>query len=116
MDFQEYATAVEKLRIAYFSDATTVDAIKLANIALMSDLTINDGMLKAAALQADANSKTTDQNRPKNTFLHRLDVKFKLKLNVFESNSSIINFKLTLVSLRKQICYQVGHGFHEHFS
>lgn len=73
MIFQEYANAVEKLRLAYFPDTANIDAIKYGNIALMSDFEFSDGILKAAALQADANSKNVDKNKgPKNTFLYRL--------------------------------------------
>lgn len=71
MEFQEFAKAMEKLRTAYFSDTTTVDAIRLANIALMSDLKFQDSILKAAALQGNANSKASDSNGPKNTFVYR---------------------------------------------
>lgn len=59
---------MEKLRLAYFSNATTTDAINRANLALMSDLEIADGILKAVALQANAN------NGRKKTFLFRFRV------------------------------------------
>lgn len=62
---------MEKLRIAYFSDKTSIDTIKRANLALMSDLAIIDSMLKAVALQANANNKNTDKIGSKNTFLYR---------------------------------------------
>ena len=62
---------MEKLRLAYFSNTTTIDAIRRANIALMSDLMFSDGILKAAVLQANANNKNVDKNGAKNTFLYR---------------------------------------------
>ena len=71
MVFQEYAKAVEKLRLAYFPNTTTVDAVRHGNVALMSDLMFSDGILKAAVLQANANNK----NGAKKTFLYRLIVK-----------------------------------------
>lgn len=62
---------MEKLRIAYFSDRSSIDAIRRSNIALKSDLYLSDGILKAVALQANANNK----NGTKNTFLYRLNAK-----------------------------------------
>lgn len=69
--FQEYAVAVEKLRLAYLPDETEIDAIRRGNIALMSDLAFSDGILKAAVLQANSNNKKADKNGQKNTFLYR---------------------------------------------
>lgn len=66
--FQEYAKVVEKLRLAYFSNATTPETVNRANLALMSDLALTDGILRAVALQANAN------NGQKNTFLYRFRV------------------------------------------
>lgn len=62
---------MEILRLAYFPDVTTIDAIRRGNIALMSDLSFSDGILKAAVLQADANNKNPDKTGAKNTFLYR---------------------------------------------
>lgn len=71
--FQEYAKAVEKLRLAYFTDTNSIDAIRRGNVALMSDLEFSDGILKATVLQAkaNANNKNTNEGDSKNTFLYR---------------------------------------------
>lgn len=72
--FQEYEQAVEKLRIAYFSNKTDIDAIKRANIALLSDANFGDSVIKAVVLQtiANNNNKNSAQNQSqKNTFLFR---------------------------------------------
>lgn len=66
---------MEKLRAAYYTNTTSVEAIKSANIALMSDLWIADSVLKAAVLQTEANTRSTNQSQHKNTFLFRLDRK-----------------------------------------
>lgn len=63
---------MEKLRAAYFTNTTTLDAIRSANIALLSDSWIADSVLHAAALQANANTKNPDKRQHKNTFLFRL--------------------------------------------
>lgn len=63
---------VETLREVYYSDADNIDAIKSANIAVMSDLTFDDSIIKAVLLQAIANNnKSTAESEPKNTFLFR---------------------------------------------
>lgn len=69
--FQEYKTIVEKLREAYFENATDVDAIRTANIVLMSDLYMIDSILKSVVLQANANSNGMNDSQHKNTFLYR---------------------------------------------
>lgn len=69
--FQEYKQVVEKLREAYFTDATNVDAIRSKNIALMSDLHMTNSVLKTIALHANISKYATDKNRRKNTFLYR---------------------------------------------
>lgn len=69
--FQAYARAVELLRKAYFPNTNNVDAIRRGNIALWSDLSFIEGTVKAAGLQANANNKSPNVNKRKNTFLMR---------------------------------------------
>lgn len=73
--FQEHKYAIQKLRAAYYSNATTIDAIKSANIDLMSDMTFSYGVLKGVISQAIVNSKS----ERKNTFLFRFDPMAKQK-------------------------------------
>lgn len=68
---QEYKKAVEKLRQAYFSDASNVAEIKQRNIALLSELNFNYGILKAIVFQSNAIHKATNDIVPRNTFLFR---------------------------------------------
>lgn len=63
---------MEKLRAAYFSSTTSVESIKSANIALMSDLTFTDSILKAVILQAGVNTNGPVKSQYKNTFIFRL--------------------------------------------
>lgn len=70
---KEYKYAVEKLRTAYYSNTTSVEAIKSSNTALMSDLTFNDSILKAVVLQTGVNMNDTDMGKYKKTFLFRFD-------------------------------------------
>lgn len=62
---------MEKLRRAYFSDTSSIDAIRRGNLDYYSDLIIRDSVLKAVAYQADANNKSPDKSKHKNTFLIR---------------------------------------------
>lgn len=72
LPFHTYKQAVDVLRDAYFSDVTNVTAVGNANIALMSDLAFSDSMIKAAVLQAEANTnRTLQKSQQKNTFLLR---------------------------------------------
>lgn len=80
---------MEKLRLAYFPDTTDTDAIRNGNIALMSDSSFGDSILKATALQANANSRTADENEPKNTFLYRLLVRAEY-IHIFLLNIEVI--------------------------
>lgn len=92
---------MEKLRLAYFSNATTADAINRANLALMSDLEITDGVLKAMALQANANSGQ------KNTFLFRFWVWNWMTWTLHSSGEWHINF----IHIYKQI---FSHSWHRY--
>lgn len=68
---------VETLRNTYYSRADSVDAIKHANIALMSDLSFDDSVIKAALLQGIANNNnSTARSDHKNTFLFRLECEY----------------------------------------
>ena len=62
---------LEKLRNAYFVNTTSVDSIRQANIALLSDMYISDSVIKTAVLQANVNNIESNQNERKNTFLYR---------------------------------------------
>lgn len=68
---QEFGKAREILAETYFSNATTIDAIRLANIAYVSDIEINDNMLRMVMLQANANNNSTDKSQHRNTFFVR---------------------------------------------
>lgn len=68
---QEYKEAMTKLRKAYFSNVTNVDAIKRANNDLLSDSTTTHQIIEAVVLQANANQKATNKVESKNTFLFR---------------------------------------------
>lgn len=57
------------LKDAYFKDATDLNAIKRANIGLLSDSNFVYHILKAARYQVISNNKET----PKNTFILRFD-------------------------------------------
>lgn len=62
---------MRKLRDAYFPDTANFDAIRRSNIALMSDMSLNNGILKAVVLQANANNRFMNATSPKNTFLYK---------------------------------------------
>lgn len=78
---------VEKLRAAYYPDPTNGTAVRDGNIALLSNLFVNNFELYAVALQADINYWAS-----MNTYLFRL----KLMLSI----SSILAYKkYTLISI-----------------
>lgn len=62
---QEYKRAIDILRRAYFSNTSTIDVIRRANIEFQSDLIMYENVLKAVMFQANANQ------RRKNTYLFR---------------------------------------------
>lgn len=62
---------MEKFMQAYFPNKTDLDAIRRGNIAMLSDLRVNDNVLKAVVYQANANNKAIDRARHKNTFFFR---------------------------------------------
>lgn len=62
---------MEKLRVDYLPNITTDDAIRSGNIALLSDLALSDAVLKSTALQANLNSRDTNEQNHRNTFLFR---------------------------------------------
>lgn len=63
---------MELLRKAYYSNVTTnVSEIQRRNIALLSDASFVDGILKATVLQTNANNRGSDKSQHKNTFLFR---------------------------------------------
>lgn len=69
--YQEFKYALKKLRAAYFTNTTNLDAIRRANSAFLSDLWVTDSVMKAAVLQAEANTRNSDKSQHKNTFLFR---------------------------------------------
>ncbi|XP_055299410.1 uncharacterized protein LOC129566985 [Sitodiplosis mosellana] len=73
---EEYKNAIDLLTDAYFNDTTNDDAIKRANIGLLSDSSFGYGILKAARYQVIANNKETR----KNTFLLRFGVDTALNI------------------------------------
>lgn len=64
---------MKKLREAYFSNLTNIDAIIRANGDFLSDSFVNYKILKAIAFQSKANSKASSELGRKNTFLFRSD-------------------------------------------
>lgn len=60
-----------KLKKAYFTNASNIEAIKEGNIAYVSDLQVCDDVLNTVIHQARANTKNTDKNQHRNTFLMR---------------------------------------------
>lgn len=80
--FQAFKYGIEKLRAVYYANATTVDAIRRANINLISDAWNNDSILKAVVLHTRANTHHPDLRQHKNTFLFRLDNSLKHKRNL----------------------------------
>lgn len=72
---------LELLTKTYYSNTTTIDAIRDANIAYLSDIVINDNMLRMVMLQANANNNNgMDKNQHKNTFLVRYSTHSDLNL------------------------------------
>lgn len=69
--FQKYAAALKKLRNAYFSNATNIEAIKRANADLLSDSMLNYDTIKSIEFQAKANQRAISENGRKNTFFFR---------------------------------------------
>lgn len=70
--FQEYAQAMELLKKAYYPNAAANgNETQRRNIALLSDATFADGILKAVIYQTNANHRGCDENQHKNTFLFR---------------------------------------------
>lgn len=67
---------VETLREVYFSHADNDNATKRANIAVMSDLSFGDSVIKAVLLQAIANNNNnTVASDHKKTFLFRYGIR-----------------------------------------
>lgn len=66
--FQEYERSLELLRKVYYPDTTNTSAVELENMNLMSDLMINDSILKQVVLQTNANNEGVEKA---NTFLFR---------------------------------------------
>lgn len=73
-NFQEYKEALERLRVAYFSNANDITTIRKANIDLMSAMNFVDSVLKNFVLQMKTNNKDTDKSRNRNTFLFRFNL------------------------------------------
>lgn len=85
-NIQEYKYAVEKLRASYYLNTSSAEAIKSANIALMSDLTFNDSILKAVVLQTGVNTNSSNAKKNKNTFLFRYDENLGKKNAIASAN------------------------------
>lgn len=62
---------MDLLRETYFANATTFEEVVHQNIAYLSDVIVRDNVLKSVALQANANNKSADKSKRKNTFLFR---------------------------------------------
>lgn len=63
---------MELLTKAYYPNTTAnVNETQRRNIALLSDATFVDGILKAVILQTNANNRDCDKSKHKNTFLFR---------------------------------------------
>lgn len=70
-NFKEYNQALVLLRDEYFPKNLDTNAIKHANVQLMTDLYFNYKVLKTFLLQVKANNNNRDKNMHKNTFLFR---------------------------------------------
>lgn len=62
---------MEKLRVAYYSDANNSTAIIRANIDLMSHLNFAANTLKHFIMQTVANNEGDDGKQHRKTFLYR---------------------------------------------
>lgn len=69
--FQEYEEALKKFRNAYFWNTTNADAVHRTNDNLLSDSGFNYAIVKAFALQSEANQKIANDIERKKTFLFR---------------------------------------------
>lgn len=70
-NFKEYNQVLALLRDDYFPKVNDTNAIKHANVQLMTDLYFNYKVLKTFLLQVKANNNHRDKNMHKNTFLFR---------------------------------------------
>lgn len=60
------------LKKAYYpTNSSDIDEVKRVNIAYMSDVMVSDDILRSVVRQANANTKSSDKSRHKNTYLVR---------------------------------------------
>lgn len=71
--FQEYLEAIKLFRDAYFTNTSSVDAIRNANIAFQSEKILRYNILKTVSLQANANNRNCSRNGRKKTYFFRLE-------------------------------------------
>lgn len=62
---------MKKLRASYFSNETSIQAIRNSNVALMSDLALTDSILKAVVVQTEVGFNSPESSQKKNIFLFR---------------------------------------------
>lgn len=55
----------------YFNGSKSINDVSLQNIALMSDLVINESVLRSAVYQTEANNKHNGDTIKPNTYLFR---------------------------------------------
>lgn len=71
--FKEYKQAIKLLKDAYLPEKCNIDTTQ-RNIDLLSDLSINYGLLKSAKLHVKANNKANCQCNRKKTFIQRFAI------------------------------------------
>lgn len=72
LNFQEINKAMGILKKAYYPTNTSdIDEVRRINVAYMSDVMVSDDILKSVMRQANANTKSSDKSRHKNTYLVR---------------------------------------------
>lgn len=63
---------IDKLKKVYYpTNSSDFEEVKRINIDYMSDIMVRDHVLKSVALQADANTKSSDKSRHKKTYIVR---------------------------------------------
>lgn len=97
-NFQEYKEALERLRVAYFSNANDITTIRKANIDLMSAINFVDSVLKNFVLKMKTNNKDTDKSRNRNTFLFRFNLFLLMEYQYAWSNLLLRIFVSQLLS------------------
>ena len=78
------------MRATYYTNESNVEAIRNANIALMSDAWNSDSVLKATILQARANTNNLDKSKHKNYISFKLIKHSEYKYQFIKTKKKII--------------------------